>query len=69
MQSIEFDRFLRGINLSVQGLRILLTTSALAGARAKNEHDRDRSSLIDQVWSIFERDRFVSSRSVYIFDS
>ena len=30
---------------------IFLTTSALAGARAKNEHDRDQSSLIDQVWS------------------
>ena len=47
----------------------ILTASALAGARAKNEHDRDQSSLIDQVWSIFERDPFVSSRFAYIFDS
>ena len=36
---IEFNRLLRETDLWVQGLRIFLTASTLAGTRAINEHD------------------------------
>ena len=68
-QKINTTEFERGRFVSLR-LCIFLTASALAGARAKkhNRIELDQSSLIDQLWSIFERDRFVSSRFVYIFD-
>ena len=42
VRSIEFNRLLRETDLWVQGLVIVLTASALAGASAK-KHDRVRS--------------------------
>ena len=67
MQSIEFDQFLRGIDLRDQGLRIFLTTSALAGARAKNEQDRVRSIEFDRSSLVNFRERPICEFQVCVY--